>query len=97
MLVARTQFIDGEPVLIPSVELSGPRSAKVLRLDGVLAQLQALRRARASEGSTAMPSEPNSLEPSASRNWWLAVAAVAGCLRYYCSLHGRPVGPSNRP
>jgi hypothetical protein len=66
-------------VFIPSVELRGTRGAKLVQLDGVLAQLEALRRQLAGTGESYTAERPGAGDTSA-RRWWLAGLGVVALL-----------------
>jgi hypothetical protein len=74
--MTKMHVVDTDARFIPSVELRGTRAAQLLQLDGVLSQLQAMRRTLATDDHEMATSRLSAPNPSA-RTWWLAGVTTA--------------------
>ena len=73
-MTTNTKFIDSDSsLLIPSVELNGTREAKLMQLDTVLSQLNAIRRVLA--GGAQRPQGP--APDRSGQGWWVAGIVLA--------------------
>ena len=78
--MTKIHVVDTEETrLIPSVELRGTRAAQLLQLDGVLSQLQAMRRTLETDDHEMGTRRLNASDASA-RTWLLAGLTTAALL-----------------